>query len=770
MATKLRSFFACTLIPAALGSFAQAPTISYSSPQTYKTGITITPLAPVTSGVGVKGYGSQIVIGTRLGGEPNIGVDAAGNVYLADYSNNVIREIPAGNGTPVIIGSGISEPEGVAVDGAGDVYVADYGNHSIKEIPAGNGTPVIIGAGFNRPFGIAVDAAGDVYVADYGNNTVNEILAGTGKTVTLGSGFNGPICVAVDPAGNVYVADAGNNAIKKIPAGNGMPVTIASGFNNPLAVAVDVLGNLYVADYGNNTVKEIPAGSGTPIVLASGFAPGGIAIDGKGNIYEVDRGNMLTKEIKPVGGYYINKTLPAGLSFDQNTGTISGTPTALSPATNYTITAYNATGKSSAIVNIKVIPAHTFLSGLALSIGTLSPAFSSGSTQYTATVLPGKTSVTLTPASPDAGAVIKINGVAVATGTASAAIPLSVGVNIINIVVTETDGLSQTYTVKIGRGENNAKLASVWATHGTFAPVFTAAVTSYASSVYNAISGISITPKTSDVNATVTINGTLVASGTSSALIPLAPGANTIKMIVTAQDGITTQTYTLVTTRALSSNANLSALGLDDPSVTKTTVSGPDAGDYTASVHYTASNILVILTTAISTSTVTVNGVAVISGSTSNPIPLKVGANTITTIVTAQDGVTTKTYVITVTRAAAGMNTVYEPVSVSNPADHPQMMGEEINVHQGLSPNGDGINDFLLIDGIGNYPDNKLSIINRSGQLIFEAKGYDNSTKVFDGHSSKNGTKQLPGTYFYSLDYAVNGVTKHKTGFIVLKY
>ncbi|WP_367119265.1 hypothetical protein [uncultured Mucilaginibacter sp.] len=53
---------------------------------------------------------------------------------------------------------------------------------------------------------------------------------------------------------------------------------------------------------------------------------------------------------------------------------------------------------------------------------------------------------------------------------------------------------------------------------------------------------------------------------------------------------------------------------------------------------------------------------------------------------------------------------------------------------------------------------------------MFEAKGYDNSTKVFDGHSNKNGAMQMPGTYFYSLDYAVNGITIHKTGFIVLKY
>ncbi|MFI5136951.1 MAG: gliding motility-associated C-terminal domain-containing protein [Sphingobacteriales bacterium] len=54
--------------------------------------------------------------------------------------------------------------------------------------------------------------------------------------------------------------------------------------------------------------------------------------------------------------------------------------------------------------------------------------------------------------------------------------------------------------------------------------------------------------------------------------------------------------------------------------------------------------------------------------------------------------------------------------------------------------------------------------------MVYQAQGYDNTSKVFDGHSSTTGAMQVPGTYFYALDYTVNGVTKHKTGFIILKY
>jgi len=53
---------------------------------------------------------------------------------------------------------------------------------------------------------------------------------------------------------------------------------------------------------------------------------------------------------------------------------------------------------------------------------------------------------------------------------------------------------------------------------------------------------------------------------------------------------------------------------------------------------------------------------------------------------------------------------------------------------------------------------------------VYQAKGYDNSKAVFDGHSNINGRMQVPGTYFYALDYSVNGVVRHRTGYIVLKY
>jgi gliding motility-associated-like protein len=196
----------------------------------------------------------------------------------------------------------------------------------------------------------------------------------------------------------------------------------------------------------------------------------------------------------------------------------------------------------------------------------------------------------------------------------------------------------------------------------------------------------------------------------------------------------------------------------------------PGTTAYTASVVNGVTSMTVTPATADATATIKVDGTTVASGTASGAITLAVGSNTITTLVTAQDGVTTKTYTLTVTRAAASVNNIYQPISVGVQNFEPLLSDDGVVVHQAVSPNGDGINDFLTIDNISQYPDNKLSIINRSGQLVYQATGYDNSSRVFDGHSSKNGQMQLPGTYFYQLDYTVKGITKTKTGFLVLKY
>jgi hypothetical protein len=97
---------------------------------------------------------------------------------------------------------------------------------------------------------------------------------------------------------------------------------------------------------------------------------------------------------------------------------------------------------------------------------------------------------------------------------------------------------------------NNANLSNLVLSGGTLNPAFASGTTSYTADVANSVASITVTPTASDTNATVRVNGTIVASGSASGAINLNVGANTITIGVTAQDGVTTRTYTVTVTRA----------------------------------------------------------------------------------------------------------------------------------------------------------------------------------------------------------------------------
>lgn len=190
------------------------------------------------------------------------------------------------------------------------------------------------------------------------------------------------------------------------------------------------------------------------------------------------------------------------------------------------------------------------LSELSISNGTLSPAFASANTTYSANVANVVTSITITPVASNAKAVIKIHGKTVKSGTASVALSLVVGANTFNVIVTGPGGSLKTYSITITRAlPSDADLTNLNLSKGTLTPAFAPDDTSYTASVANAVTSITITPIAGDAKAIIKIHGKTVKSGTASVALSLTVGVNTFNVIVKAQDG-TLKTYSITITRA----------------------------------------------------------------------------------------------------------------------------------------------------------------------------------------------------------------------------
>jgi len=240
-----------------------------------------------------------------------VAVDGAGNLYIADESNDAVFEMTLSGGVysapAVIAGSNLyfGSPESVAVDGAGNLYVADSGDGSGVYLftlqPDGSYTQTTLGTGWQYPSGVAVDGSGDVYVADNGSQSVVELTPSNGAytQTTVASSLSNPWGVAVDTSGNVYVANNGNDGrnatvLKLTLAGTSYTQSmLGSGWSDPKGIAVDGNGNVYVADDGEGIVAKLTLqtdGSYTQTTLKTGDLDEqeGVALDGAGNLYVVD--------------------------------------------------------------------------------------------------------------------------------------------------------------------------------------------------------------------------------------------------------------------------------------------------------------------------------------------------------------------------------------------------------------------------------------------------------------------------------------------------
>ena len=326
-------------------------------------------------------------------------------LYVADKENDVIRRIElttpfavttfAGDGTGAGSAAGgfadnatatsakFNQPEGLFFDNSGAthyLYVADRSNHRIRRIQ-------LVGTTGAATAGAITTIAG----SSTSGNTEGAAV-GTAK-------FNNPVQVAVSANGsNIYVADLGNNKIRKIDLGTTTVSTLAGSgtaggaegtgasatFNAPYGIEFDGVGNLVVSDQTGHRIRRVTtagvvtnlAGTGsanTTDGLGSSAAfntPSGMVFNaGTSLLYVCDLNNSRIRKIE-MSGYEVSPSLPTGLSLAAGTGVISGTPTALSAAANFTVTAYNFYGNGSSTISIAVADLPTLTTTAVSSITT----------------------------------------------------------------------------------------------------------------------------------------------------------------------------------------------------------------------------------------------------------------------------------------------------------------------------------------------------------------------------------------------------------------
>ena len=382
------------------------------------------------------------------------------------------------------------------------------------------------------------------------------------------------------------------------------------------------------------------------------------------------------------------------------------------------------------------------LSSIIRSAGILTPFFSPTTTSYTKSVAHGVTTLTITPTASDPDASITVNGAPLSASypsfTQSAAVPLVVGVNTIHITVKASDSTTtKTYTIKATRAvSDNANLADLTASIGP--PFYFSPVTySYALTVPHEDSVMTVIPYTAVRVSTVKVNGIPVVSGSASGPITLANGPNTISVVATALDGVTTNTYTLTVTRIGAVNSNLAGLtttaGAISPAFTGTTAS------YEASVTYADSVITVTPTASDPGAAITVNGIPTASMA-SAPIALSVGGNDIDIKVVASDGSSSMDYQLYVTR------------STSTESD-PDLSFLSV-IGGNLTP--------AFAPGIVNYTDttanNVTGITVEFGRLYWDQDVYVNGTLI-SGESDEAGVSLSPGTKTISVQvFAEDGI------------
>ncbi|MGI6587298.1 MAG: cadherin-like beta sandwich domain-containing protein [Peptococcia bacterium] len=629
------------------------------------------------------------VVSIAAGTNHSMALKADGTVVI--WGSSFLCDVPEGLSNVVAIDAGFLHSIALKADGT-VVAWGEYEDDGPVYVPDGLNNVVAISACGSHDLALKADgtivAWGENYCGE--SNVPPEIQ---GSAVAIAAGFWHSMALKSD--GTVYAWGLNVSGQCTVPAGLNLAgsltnLTISSGTLSP---AFDKDTYTYTASVGDrvnslNVTATVEAG-------AQLYINGVSHTSGQAKAVPLNVGSNTIKIEAKIAGTTRTYTLTVTRAASNvNLSGLSTSPGTLSPAfaastTNYTVTLttlvnsisvtatpadsgatvkINGTGGVGAqtvsvpikagensipvvitgwdgvtkkTYTIKVIRPSA-VTALTISSGTLSPGFSQGTLSYTASVGDRVNSLNVT-ATVEAGAQLYINGVSHTSGTAKA-VPLKVGSNTIKIEA-KIAGTTRTYTLTVTRAASNVNLSGLSTSPGTLSPAFAASTSNYTVTLTTLANSISVTATPADSGATVKINGT-GGVGAQTVSVPIKAGENSIPVVITGWDGVTKKTYTIKVIRPSAVTALTISSGTLSPGFSQGTLS------YTASVGDRV-NSLNVTATVEAGAQLYINGVSHTSG-TAKAVPLNVGSNKIT--IEAKIAGTTRTYTLTVTRAASNVN------------------------------------------------------------------------------------------------------------------
>ncbi|MBP1992978.1 cadherin-like beta sandwich domain-containing protein [Paenibacillus eucommiae] len=535
-------------------------------------------------------------------------------------------------------------PHAVAVNPVTSrIYVANADSDSVTVLEDTYSGGVVTVANVEvgtTPYAVAVNpVTNKIYVANVDSDTVTVIDGLTNNTIEVDVGIL-PFAVAVNTLTNkIYVANLGSDTVTVIDGAttdtDTETATVQVG-ESPFAIAVNEAANkMYVANVDGDMVTVIDGVSNSPSSVSTGAGPNALAV------------NPLTGSVYVANFYSNTVTVIDGATGDVSTLNVGITPTAVevNPVTGM-IYVTNTSSNNMTVIdganhNLSTVSVGSGPSALAINAVT-NKIYVANYDSNNVTVIDGMSLMTST----------------IAAGTNPIAAAVNTGLNKVYVANFNSDEI----TVIADERVTDADLSTLSVSRGSLSPAFDPSINSYSVHVGNEVENVTVTAAAYDSAASISVTDQVYGNN---AEIPVSLhiGANVLPIVVHAADELTSRTYTVTIYRAgdTEPNADLSEISVSAGALQP--LFAPEVLSYSVEVGYTVSSISVTAVTYDPATTIRINGQSY-NGGVSNPVSLQVGSNQVMLVTTAADGLTSKTYTLTVNRAEAPIE--YRPPTPSD--------------------------------------------------------------------------------------------------------